>query len=160
MNINQEKENLYAIMLNITERLNYLNKLEGTEVVQPTKPEVKPVPAQPIKTETITVMDKPSKKASKMDFTATSNKKKLEVVKPRRKRSRKQLNTQKVMATLTEVLKEAEDQMELKKLHQETQAKYGKRIGFTNFQNNLLPRAMKQDKAIVRATRGFYKYNG
>jgi len=178
MNISEEKEHLYSMMREITEerrrlteiyfslkqRLDSLNTLEvrGLEDLSIkgyvdlfNNRDRKQVTTN-LEREMNAVKEKAEKEEEKIDYKIP--KKEIEIERDKRPKRSAYLNLDKVMGTISYVLKNSDVPMSLKDLHSNVQKESDMEIKINNFRNNILPRAIQKNKNIQRATRGYYQY--
>jgi phosphosulfolactate synthase (CoM biosynthesis protein A) len=180
MNILEEKQYIYEMMKDITserrklveiywdlkKRLDFLNSLEerGLEelslegYIDLHNKINKEIAVENIKRESsyiIEEIEKPKKEKNEVEK-ATELQKDYSARKRKGKTS--YINRDKVISTLTSILKEEGAPIKVKELYNKVNAVIDGDLKYANFQNNIVPKAMEKNKKIERITKGFYQY--
>ncbi|MGV4321333.1 hypothetical protein [Bacillus mojavensis] len=178
MEISKEKEHIYTLMRDITEerrkltemyydlkmRLDELNKLEKKELLsdiplegyvqlfndQRRIEEVAGKKVVPDKKEVERKVEEPKSVIPKKDIEKAKDEENV--------KRNTNLNVDKVIGTISHVLKESSVMISTRDLHEKVQKTLGVSIGFHNFRNNILPKARRKNSRIVQSVRGHYEY--
>jgi hypothetical protein len=180
MNINQEKEHLYSMMKDITDerrrltdiywdlkkRLDFLNSLEERGIEELSLDGYidlhnkinKEMAVENIKRESSYIIEEiknPKKEKNKVE-------KEVEIQKDNIAKKRKgrgnYINRDKVISTLSSILKEEGKPIKVKELYSKVNAVMDIDIKYSNFQNNIIPQAVEKNSKIERVTKGYYQY--
>lgn len=168
--ITQERRKLTEIYFSLKERLDDLNKLEQKGLSELSLKgyldlynlREKEVAVTNVERETKHVIDKLNKESEVPDKIDKQN---VEVEKDKyykqtttkTKRS-PYLHTDKIIGFIASVLKESPVPIGAKDIHKHVEERMEMEIGINNFRNNIMPRAIKKNKNIQRASHGFYQY--